>query len=180
MRLVVFLGNPGNQYRHTRHNAAWLFFEHLQQTGRAPQVAPKASFFGEVGRAENSLLFLLPQTFMNESGKSVGAAARFFQVEAHNILLVHDEIDMQLGQVRFRNGGRSGGHRGVADVHRALSTEDIPRLKIGIHSPLRAEHRIDAADFVLRNFTAEEANVLEASFPLAAEKLLAWVAKTHA
>ena len=180
MRLVVFLGNPGNQYRHTRHNAAWLLFEHLQQTGRAPQLKPKASFFAEVGRAAGDVLFLLPHTFMNESGKSVGAAARFYRVEAENILLVHDEIDMPLADLRLRSGGRSGGHRGVADVHRALSTEDIPRLKIGIHSPLRAEHATDAADFVLGNFTAEEAKVLEASFPLAAEKLLAWVAKTHA
>ena len=138
IRLIVGLGNPGAEYRGTRHNAGADFVEELaRQCGAALQSDTK--FFGLTGRlslADHDLRLLIPTTFMNRSGKSVAAMAGFYKIEPGEILIAHDELDIPAGAARFKRGGGHGGHNGLRDIVPALANnKDFYRLRIGIGHP---------------------------------------------
>ena len=142
IKLFVGLGNPGPDYAATRHNAGFWWLQAL--AGELKVVlSPDKRFYGQVARTtfEGQTLWLLePQTFMNGSGKSVAALARFFKIDAHEILVAHDELDIVPGQVKLKFGGSHAGHNGLRDIHAQLGTDDYWRLRLGIgHPGVKAE-----------------------------------------
>jgi PTH1 family peptidyl-tRNA hydrolase len=136
--MIVGLGNPGAEYRGTRHNAGADFVEQLARQGGAP-LQPDTKFFGLTGRinlAGHDLRLLVPTTFMNRSGKAVAAMAGFYKIQPGEILVAHDELDIPAGAARFKRGGGHGGHNGLRDIVPALAnSRDFYRLRIGIGHP---------------------------------------------
>ena len=137
IKLFVGLGNPGTEYESTRHNAGFWWIDALSRELKAPLVFDK-SYFGQVARttqAGETIWLLTPQTFMNLSGKSVAALARFFKIKPEEILVVHDELDIIPGQVKLKFGGSHAGHNGLRDIHAQLGTGDYWRLRLGVGHP---------------------------------------------
>jgi PTH1 family peptidyl-tRNA hydrolase len=138
IKLIVGLGNPGSEYRGTRHNAGADFVEQLaRHCGCTLQAESK--FFGLTGRltlSGHDLRLLIPTTFMNRSGKAVAAMAQFFKIASDEILIAHDELDIPAGSARFKRGGGHGGHNGLRDIVPSLgNNKDFYRLRIGIGHP---------------------------------------------
>jgi peptidyl-tRNA hydrolase, PTH1 family len=138
IKLIVGLGNPGAQYSQTRHNAGVWFVEELARSYSIPMQL-ETKFFGHVGRGmigNNECRLLIPNTFMNLSGKSVGALATFFKILPDQILVAHDELDIDVGTVKLKKSGGHGGHNGLRDIIQALANNrDFYRLRIGIGHP---------------------------------------------
>jgi PTH1 family peptidyl-tRNA hydrolase len=150
----VGLGNPGREYAQTRHNVGFMVAEEL---ARRTGGSWRGKFSGELAevRLDGMRLALLrPQTFMNESGRSVGPAARFFKVEPEELLVVHDEVDLEPGRLQVRLGGGLAGHNGLRSVAQQLGTPEFARLRIGVGRPERGDPR-PVADFVLSEFPPE-------------------------
>ena len=145
IRLIVGLGNPGPDYTATRHNAGFWFVDEVASRLRV-SLAPERSYFGLAARAQfggQTVWLLEPTTYMNLSGKSVGALARFFKIEPAEILVAHDELDLQPGQVKLKQGGSHAGHNGLKDIHAQLGSSDYWRLRIGIGHPGVKDQVID-------------------------------------
>ena len=137
IKLFVGLGNPGTEYEATRHNAGFWWVDALSRELKAP-LAFEKSYFGQVARTSlggETIWLLEPQTFMNLSGKSVAALARFFKIKPEEILAVHDELDIIPGQVKLKFGGSHAGHNGLRDIHAQLGTGDYWRLRLGVGHP---------------------------------------------
>jgi PTH1 family peptidyl-tRNA hydrolase len=152
--LVAGLGNPGREYRDTRHNIGFLAAEEL---ARRHGGSFRSKFSGVVAdiRIDGRRVTLLePQTYMNESGRSVAAAARFYKVEPEALLVLHDEVDLPLGRLQVRLGGGLAGHNGLRSVAAHLGSSDFARLRIGVGRPERGDPR-PVADFVLSPFSAD-------------------------
>ena len=175
MKLVVGLGNPGQKYEGTRHNVGFDLIDRLvQETGA---LAPRSKFDGEVWECmlegEKSLL-LKPQTFMNRSGGSVRKAVDFYQIPATDLLVVCDDFNIALGQLRMRTGGSDGGQNGLADVIRVMGTQDVPRLRIGI-GPV--PERWNPADFVLGKLSGDERAEVGLQVARAADAVRMWASQ---
>jgi len=173
MKLIVGLGNPGLRYRNTRHNAGYMVLNNLtKKYGLRIKKRIFKALLGE-GRIDgNSVFLLLPQTFMNLSGESV-ALVRNKVDKLSDILVVYDDIDLKLGNIRFRSKGSSGGHKGLRSIIEALGTEDFPRLRIGIRPE---DNKIgDTADFVLRPFLKKEKNIFIETIDKAVEGIETWI-----
>jgi PTH1 family peptidyl-tRNA hydrolase len=155
IRLLVGLGNPGPEYEATRHNAGFWFVDAAARQLKATLV-PERSYFGLAARVNTGLgpVWLLePMTFMNLSGKSVAALARFFKIAPDEILVVHDELDLMPGQAKLKQGGSHAGHNGLRDIHAQLGSADYWRLRLGIgHPGVKAE----VTDYVLRKPPLEQ------------------------
>ena len=174
MKLVVGLGNPGVKYRMNRHNVGYMVLAEL--AGKFPGSKPQNKFHGDLLdiREPNvePVLLLAPTTYMNRSGLSVGEAAGFYKIPSGNILIVCDDLNLPFCRLRFRSEGSSGGQKGLADILKVLSTEKVPRLRIGIGSP---PGQMDAADFVLMNFTEKERPDMELTIKQAADAVCCWL-----
>lgn len=137
IKLFVGLGNPGAEYEQTRHNAGFWFIDALARELKV-SLAPEKSYFGLAARAQyqgQTLWLLEPQTFMNLSGKSVAALARFFKIAPEEVLVAHDELDIVPGQVKLKQGGSHAGHNGLRDIHAQLGSPNYWRLRLGIGHP---------------------------------------------
>lgn len=157
-KLVVGLGNPGAEYSETRHNAGFWFCERLARE-LGVSFSKEARFHGFAANARNDGVWLLmPQTFMNRSGQSVAALARFYRIEPAEILVVHDELDIPPGQLRLKFGGGLGGHNGLKDITAHLGTQDFWRLRIGIGHP---GDRNEVVNFVLKRPGRAESDLIE-------------------
>ena len=168
--LVAGLGNPGREYAAHRHNVGRLVAEEL---GRRLDASWRGKFSGrlaEVRLDDLRLALLVPETYMNESGRSVGAAVRFFKVDVERLLVVHDEADFELGRLQLRRGGGLAGHNGLRSVAGALGTQDFMRLRVGVGRPGRDDRR-DVADYLLADF--EPADDAEALVQRAADAVVA-------
>ena len=149
--LVAGLGNPGREYERTRHNVGWLVADEL---ARRRGGSFRSKFSGRIAEArlgEQRLALLKPETYMNESGRSVGAAARFYKVPPASTLLVHDDVDLDEGRLQARLGGGLAGHNGLRSIAQHLGTNDFLRLRIGVGRPGRGDPR-SVADYVLSPF----------------------------
>jgi PTH1 family peptidyl-tRNA hydrolase len=152
--LVAGLGNPGREYADTRHNVGFMVADEL---ARRHGGSWRAKFSGDLAEMRLDglrLAVLKPQTYMNESGRSVGAAARFFKVEPEALLVVHDEVDLEPGRLQARLGGGLAGHNGLRSVAQHLGTPEFARLRIGVGRPERGDPR-PVADFVLSPFSPQ-------------------------
>ena len=164
IRLIVGLGNPGAEYEQTRHNAGfWLVDNlvntlsgcHLQREARFQALAAKTRLGGQ------DVWLLEPQTFMNLSGRAVGALTRFFKIAPEEVLVAHDELDLQPGTARLKKGGSTGGHNGLKDIASALGTQDFWRLRLGIGHPRELGLKSPVIDFVLHRPRAEEQKLID-------------------
>lgn len=160
IKLFVGLGNPGAEYEATRHNAGFWWVDALARELKVSLV-PDRSYHGLVARttAGGQTVWLLePQTFMNVSGKSVAALARFFKIAPEEILVAHDELDVVPGQAKLKFGGSHAGHNGLRDIHEKLGTGDYWRLRLGIgHPGVKAE----VINWVLKKPAPEQRTAIE-------------------
>jgi PTH1 family peptidyl-tRNA hydrolase len=169
--LVVGLGNPGREHARNRHNAGWMVVDEL---ARRHGGSWKSKFNGQLAEVRidgHKLALLKPETYMNESGRSVGAAAKFFKLAPDAVLVVHDEGDFDLGRLEIKVGGGYGGHNGLKSIGQALGGPDFLRLRIGVGRPERGDPR-PLADYVLANFEPhDDAETLIARAADAVEQL---------
>jgi peptidyl-tRNA hydrolase, PTH1 family len=149
--LVVGLGNPGRSYARNRHNVGYLVVDELARRGGGGWCSKFSGSLAELRIDEHRVALLKPETFMNNSGGPVQAAAAFFKVEPDAILVVHDEGDLPLGQLQARLGGGLAGHNGLRSIAEQLGTPDFLRLRVGIGRPGRGDRR-SLADYVLADF----------------------------
>jgi PTH1 family peptidyl-tRNA hydrolase len=171
--LVAGLGNPGREHERDRHNAGWMVVEEL---GRRAGTTFKAKFDGRIAETrigEARVALLKPETYMNESGRSIAAAARFFKSTPEDVLVVHDDVDLEVGRLQTRLGGGLAGHNGLRSIAQSLGTREFLRLRIGVGRPGRGDRR-DLADYVLSPFEAhEDAEAIVSRSADAVEALLA-------
>ena len=149
--LVAGLGNPGREYAATRHNVGWLVVDELAARHGGSWRSKFSGRLAEVRFGDLRLALLEPETYMNESGRSIGAAARFFKADPGSLLVVHDDVDLDEGRLQARLGGGLAGHNGLRSIARALGTQDFLRLRIGVGRPGRGDRR-SVADYVLSGF----------------------------
>jgi peptidyl-tRNA hydrolase, PTH1 family len=159
IKLIVGLGNPGDKYEATRHNAGFWFVDAVAAQNNS-KLAMDAKMFGFVGKFDGDKWLLKPSTFMNASGKAVAAIANYYKIAAAEILVVHDELDLPTGSAKLKFGGGHGGHNGLRDIHAALGTPDYWRLRLGIGHP---GDRNEVINYVLKAPTREENDALQAS-----------------
>ncbi len=173
MKVVVGLGNPGPKYEQTRHNIGFLVIEELATrlgAGKARRRFDAQLAEGKLG--DEKVLLVAPQTYMNESGRSVRQIVDFYALPLSEVLLVCDDFNLDLARLRMRSGGSAGGQKGLADTIRHLGTEEFPRLRIGIGRP---PEQMDAADFVLSRFKKGEIKSIESAVVRAAEGVEIWI-----
>ena len=168
--LVVGLGNPGARYESTRHNMGFLALDRLAEREklRFNKLRFKA-WTAESKLGEDKVLVMKPQTYMNLSGESVGAAARFYKIPADHILVVSDDIALPVGKLRLRAAGSAGGHNGLKNIIRHLGSDRFPRIKVGVGMPQNAEY--DIADWVTGMPMGEEQKILLDALDRAAQAI---------
>ena len=160
LKLIIGLGNPGSRYAGTRHNAGFWFVDRLAMQQRC-DLARQARLYGYLGRLSVDGVdcrLLKPDTYMNESGRAVRAVLDYFRIQPQEALIVHDEIDLEPGVVRLKQGGGHGGHNGLRDIVQVLGNGDFPRLRIGVGHP---GHKDDVIDYVLRKAGADEQELID-------------------
>jgi len=175
MRIVVGLRNPGADYEGTRHNVGSEVVERvLQRAGVPPGRAPSrvSGAIAQVGTGDDRTIFVLPFTFMNESGGVVRSALGYYKVDTSDLLVIHDDIDLPFGRLRIQVGGGSGGHNGIRSVERALGTKEFSRLKVGVGRPPGSQ---DPAGYVLRTFAKSERPEVEVIVEDAADVVERWL-----
>ncbi|RPI82797.1 MAG: aminoacyl-tRNA hydrolase [Chloroflexi bacterium] len=171
--LVVGLGNPGRQYKNTRHNAGFLVVDRLSE--RLGVQFSRLQFRALVvdGRYQDRKIILAkPQTYMNESGQAVGSLVRFYKITQDNIVVVHDDVDLPFGALRLRPAGGSGGQKGMGSIIERLGTQEFPRLRVGIGRP---PGQMLAAAYVLQEFDRDEKQELPGVIDRAVDALLSVV-----
>jgi PTH1 family peptidyl-tRNA hydrolase len=172
MKIVVGLGNPGRKYAGTRHNVGFDVIDLLAASPRAGkfQVRFQAEI-AELVEDDLKLLLVKPETFMNLSGRCVRQILDFYQIEAGELLVVCDDINLPLGKLRARAKGSHGGHNGLRDIQNHLGTADYARIKIGVGDP---GENTDAADYVLARFRPSERDVIDDAIRLTAQAVVVW------
>ena len=152
--LIAGLGNPGREYERTRHNAGWMVMDEL---ARRHGGSFRSKFSGQLSETrldDLKLALLKPETYMNVSGQSIGAARKFFKVDPADVLIVHDDVDLEPGRLQAKFGGGLAGHNGLRSIAQTLGTNDFLRLRIGVGRPGRGDRR-SVADYVLGGFEPE-------------------------
>ncbi|WP_310643836.1 aminoacyl-tRNA hydrolase [Limnohabitans sp.] len=160
IKLLVGLGNPGSDYESTRHNAGFWWIDTIARDLKV-QLQPDRAYHGLVARTTvkgQNVWLLQPQTFMNLSGKSVAALARFFKIQPDEILVIHDELDIPPGEAKLKLGGSHAGHNGLRDIHAQLGTDQYWRLRIGIGHP---GHKSEVANWVLKKPAPDQRSAIE-------------------
>jgi peptidyl-tRNA hydrolase, PTH1 family len=167
MKIIVGLGNPGRTYERTRHNAGFMAADELAGILRVDSMQEKHhALIGKVRIDSEESLLVKPQTFMNDSGRAVAAILRDTYRTVSDLIVVHDDLDLPLGSVRVKIGGGHGGHNGLRSIIECLGSSDFIRVRIGINRPAL---NMDAADYVLSPFLAEERPVASEAIAKAAE-----------
>jgi PTH1 family peptidyl-tRNA hydrolase len=171
--LVAGLGNPGREFEHNRHNVGFMLLNRIsarlgEKFGKveSKSLVCKSKYKGE------RVILIKPQTYMNASGKSVGSLIHFYQVPLENVLVAYDDIDLPLGSIRIRPSGGSAGQKGMQSIIERLGTEDFPRLRIGTGRP---PGKKDAANYVLKDFSVEEMEILDETLDRAVDATLIFI-----
>lgn len=171
IRLIVGLGNPGAEYEDTRHNAGFWLVDALARQHQG-HLRQENKFHGNVARVQikgQEAWLLQPLTYMNRSGQAVAALMRFYKIAPAEMLVAHDELDIEPGTAKLKQGGGAAGHNGLKDIITALGTQDFWRLRIGIGHPRTLGLRQDVADFVLHRPSSEHQTAIEASLKVCTE-----------
>lgn len=162
--LIIGLGNPGAQYAHTRHNVGFMAIDALVGDGAVWRLEKQALTTTENINGRK-VIFVKPQTFMNNSGVSVGSLVSFYKIPIENVTVIHDDMDLGVGVLREKVGGGSAGHNGIKSIDSAIG-RDYRRIRIGIGHPRDFDVRIDPADWVLGRFTDKELEIINNSISL--------------
>ena len=171
--LVAGLGNPEPRHARDRHNAGWMVVDELAGRHGGSFRSKFSGRLAETRVGDARVVLLRPETYMNESGRSISAAARFFKADPGTVLVVHDDVDLDVGRLQARLGGGLAGHNGLRSIAQALGTSEFLRLRVGVGRPERGDRR-DVADYVLAPFEAhEDADAIIARAADAVEVLLA-------
>lgn len=175
-RLVVGLGNPGREYAGHRHNVGFMVVDRLAEAVGIPLGQSKfEGRFGQGDLGRGRVLLLEPQTFMNASGESVAAAARFFKVGLEDLLVVHDELDLPFGRLQLKRGGGTAGHNGLESIAEQLGDPGFVRLRLGIGKPSGPNAKERVVGHVLHDFSSEEREGLPDLLERAVEMARAWL-----
>jgi PTH1 family peptidyl-tRNA hydrolase len=171
--LLIGLGNPGREYRDTRHNMGFMLIDSLiiRLNARGMRLQAKA-IVTTATHEERKLILAKPQTYMNLSGQSIQGLIHFYKLPVENILVAYDDLDLPFGTIRLRPGGGAGGQKGLASTIERLGTKDIARLRLGIGRP---PGRMDPSAYVLQNFSREEMKVLPEIIDRATDAVLEFV-----
>lgn len=171
MYLIVGLGNPGKEYEKTRHNAGFLVLDNLQKNLELPDFKEEKKFKAEISEGKNIIL-AKPTTFMNLSGDAVQKISAFYKIPPSNIIVIHDELDLPIGEMKWRYSDNTGdgGHNGVKDIIQQLGTMKFPRIKIGVSIPNRPE-QMSGRDFVLSKFGKDEIEAMKEISKICEEKI---------
>lgn len=170
IQLIVGLGNPGQQYEKTRHNAGFWFVDAIART-HGISLKNESKFHGEAAKGfidGQEVWLLKPMTFMNKSGQGIAALARFYKIDAENILIAHDELDLPPGTVRLKKGGGHGGHNGLRDTVAQLGSKEFQRLRLGIGHP---GHSSQVSGYVLGKAPSDEQIEIERAVDKALDEL---------
>jgi PTH1 family peptidyl-tRNA hydrolase len=171
--LIVGLGNPGREYRASRHNIGFTLLDRLaERLGVTFSRLESKSLVTKVEISQHRLVLAKPQTFMNLSGQAVASLVRFYKVPLECLLVVYDDVDLPLGALRLRPGGGSAGHKGMQSIIEKLGTQEVPRLRIGVNRP---PGRMEAADYVLQDFSKVETELLPEILNRAADAVMVFV-----
>ncbi len=172
--MIVGLGNPGDNYARTRHNAGFRAVDALAaELGVRIDRAKFRGLYAQASRQGRKLVLLKPQTFMNESGLSVMDAARFYKLPPERIVVLFDDISLDVGRLRVRADGSAGGHNGIKSIIGCLNSQSFPRVKIGVGAKPHPDY--DLADWVLSNFTKPEETLLAPALERAGQAALALI-----
>jgi len=169
---VVGLGNPGLKYEFTRHNIGFKIVDSLARDMGAEFKKVK-SYYSLISRGminNHKVMLVKPQTFMNLSGRAVSKVVSYYKIAHRDLLIVYDDLNLELGQVRIRKKGSTGGHKGIESIMQYLNSEDIPRLRIGIGNP-SANFNFDCVSYVLSNFNNDEKDKIEEVIQLSTEAI---------
>jgi PTH1 family peptidyl-tRNA hydrolase len=171
--LIVGLGNPGREYRETRHNIGFMLLDQLtaRLKVRFTRMQSKA-LVASANFQERKIILAKPQTFMNLSGQSVQGLIHFYKLPLTNLLVAHDDLDLPLGTIRIRPDGRSAGQKGMSSTIDRLGTDEFPRLRLGIGRP---PGQMPAPDYVLQDFPGSDLPVIEETLSRSVEAVLTWV-----
>ena len=171
--LIVGLGNPGREYRDTRHNVGFMMADRIavRLNARGMKVQSKAIVM-DARHDDKKLILAKPQTFMNLSGQSVQGLAHFYKIPNENLMILSDDLDLPFGTLRIRGSGGPGGQRGLGSILEKLGTKDIPRLRIGIGRP---PGRMDPAAYVLQKFSRDETKEVSGILDRGADAVFAFV-----
>ncbi len=153
--LIAGLGNPGREHARDRHNVGWMVVEELARRHNGSFRSKFNGRLAETRVGDARVALLEPETYMNDSGSSISAAARFFKVSPEDVLVVHDDVDLEIGRLQARAGGGLAGHNGLRSIARTLGTSEFLRLRVGVGRPGRGDPR-PVADYVLSSFAAED------------------------
>lgn len=156
MKLIVGLGNPGNEYNFTRHNFGFLALDFYAKTHNLIWEKPKMN---AIWAKSGQIIWIKPQTFYNNVGESISAFLRFYKIDLCDLLVICDDFDLSFGQIRYREHGSSGGNNGLKSITSYLKTEQFPRLRLGTNNP-EIRSKLGDIDFVLGHFTADEKSAL--------------------
>lgn len=170
--MIVGLGNPGLQYEFTRHNIGFRIIDNLAREIETEFKKAK-SYDSLISRGKinnHNLILVKPQTYMNLSGKSVSKIVSYYRISFQDLLIVYDDLNLELGQIRIRKRGSAGGHKGVESIIQYLNSEDIPRLRIGIGKP-SINSNFDYASYVLSNFNNNEKDKISEVIQLSTEAI---------
>ncbi len=180
MILIFGLGNPGEKYQDTRHNAGFLFLDFLRKEWGFPEFAPSGRFETLLSKGEwdgRSILLAKPETYMNLAGKSATTLLHYYKLTEKNIAVIHDDLDIAKGALRTTLSSSCAGHNGVADIINRLGTQDFFRIRLGVG---RSDEGVPAKDYVLLPFSHEEYQILHDDiFPEAKKALEEWIIKTN-
>jgi len=153
--LIAGLGNPGREHSGDRHNVGWMVVEELARRHDGSFRSKFSGRLAETRMGDARVALLEPETYMNDSGRSISAAARFFKLPPEDLLVVHDDVDLDVGRLQARAGGGLAGHNGLRSIAQILGTPEFLRLRVGVGRPARGDPR-PVADYVLSPFTAED------------------------
>lgn len=168
MKIIVGLGNPGSKYLLTRHNAGFLVIDALAQRNGAPVFKQEHKALTSKLKIDGiDIILVKPQTYMNLSGESVVSLLNFYKLTPEDLLVVHDEVDLPFGTLKFQEKRGHGGHNGIRSIHSLLGTNEYSRLRVGINRP--PHPKMSVADYALQNFSTSEQNELPDLLSLASE-----------
>lgn len=169
---MVGLGNPGLKYEFTRHNIGFRIVDNLARDIEA-EFKKVQSYHSLISRGtigNHKIILVKPQTFMNLSGRAVSKVVSYYKLPLRDLLIVYDDLNLELGQIRIRKNGSAGGHKGMESIMQYLHSQDIPRLRIGIGNPL-TDYNFDCVSHVLSNFNHNEENKIKETAMLSAEAI---------
>ena len=172
LKILVGLGNPGLRYEFTRHNIGFRIVDSLARD-MGTEFKKVKSYYSLISRGtinNHKVMLIKPQTFMNLSGRAVSKVVSYYKIPLRDLLIVYDDLNLELGQIRIRKKGSTGGHKGIESIMQYLNSEDIPRLRIGIGNP-SVNFNFDCVSYVLSNFNNDEEDKIEEVIQLSTEAI---------